>query len=445
MFESNRPEVILSVVGEGDGYTVEGLQTTDGWQFRLESGGLDPDSDSWSSRHGEWTPSLDDVISEMSPFWVSVLPTAVHPGFATAIWKQFVAVARHHLLDFSPIERWTELLLGRPFKSLEDGIAYYERGRGAPRRERVRRTTGKEPQPLPQHWQAFAERLGSAIGAMKEDEFLIISLKETNRFVQFAAQGAGGMRVEATSNHFLSGRERLDARQVRALVRLGWRKPTGSPEQSTPDRDPHGSSNFFRDESLPVNHALLAELAIRTLVEIFGVPHEGFLQYEAFDYAGNSYALPGLEIKRQVRDPEIRMAEIAERLLNAVREATELPDLDFDEDGYLQLRSKGLPLFIRLVGGPPMAQFFSPLISGQRASRHLFEQLNHLNLNSGPSRYLLHEDTVLAVLEIPAWPLQIEHVTASLDRFTEASRAVADWLQEGRGPSGLGSAGKWVH
>lgn len=444
MFESNRPEVILSVVGEGDGYTVEGLQTTDGWQFRLESGGLDPDSDSWSSRHGEWTPSLDDVISEMSPLWVSVLPSAVHPGFATAIWKRFVAVARHHLLDFSPIERWTELLLGRPFKSLEDGIAYYERGGGAPRRERVRRTTGKEPQPLPQHWQAFAERLGSSIGAMKEDEFLIISLKETNRFVQFAAQGAGGMRVEATSNHFLSGRERLDARQVRALVRLGWHKPTGSPKQSTPDRDPHGSSNFFRDEPLPVNHALLAELAIRTLVEVYSVPHEGFLQYEAFDYAGNSYALPGLEIKRQVRDPEIRMAEIAERLLNAVREATELPDLKFDAHGDVQLRSDGRAFLIRLVGQPPMVRLFAPLLENVRTTCKLLDRVNHLNVNGSPLRYLVHESTVLAVLDIPAWPLQVEHVTTSLERFTSAVHGAAAWLHAEYG-STLATSGRQVH
>ena len=92
-----------------------------------------------------------------------------------------------------------------------------------------------------------------------------------------------------------------------------------------------------------------------------------------------------------------------------------------------------------------MAQFYSPLISGQRASRRLFVQINHLNLNNGPSRYLLHEDTVLAVLEIPAWPLQIEHVTASLERFTEAARAVADWLQAEQAPSGPGSSGAWVH
>ena len=44
MFEPNKPEVILSVIGEGGGYTVEGLQTAEGWKFRLESGGMDPES-----------------------------------------------------------------------------------------------------------------------------------------------------------------------------------------------------------------------------------------------------------------------------------------------------------------------------------------------------------------------------------------------------------------
>lgn len=445
VIEHNKPDVILSVAGEGSGYTIEGLQTAEGWRFRLVSEGLEPDSDDWTSQRGDWTPFLDKTIDAMSPYWVNVYPASVHPGFAAAIWERFVAIGRTELRDCSPIWRWTELLLGRPFESLAEGIAFAGLGRHAPRKSRVRQSSGQAPQPLPDCWQAFAERLRLVLGAMKEDEFLIISLKETNRFVQFAAQGAHGMRVEATSNHFLSGRERLDDKQVRALVRLGWRKPTGTPAQATPERDADGSSNFFLDFPVPVDHFIVTNLAIRTLTEVFCVPHEGFLQYEAFDYAGNNYALPGLQIKHQVRDPEIRMAEIAERLLNTVREATELPDLEFDEDGYLQLRSKGLPLFIHLVGEPPMAQFYSPLISGQRASRRLFVQINHLNLNNGPSRYLLHEDTVLAVLEIPAWPLQIEHVTASLERFTEAARAVADWLQAEQAPSGPGSSGAWVH
>jgi hypothetical protein len=126
---------------------------------------------------------------------------------------------------------------------------------------------------------------------MVEDQFLVITIKETNRFVQFAAQGAKGMRAEATSNHFLSGRERLDAKEMRALVKLGWHTPRAA-RKKPPERDPVGSSNFFLDIANPIDFEYLAALAIRSLSEVYGAPHDGFLQYSAFEYGGASFALP---------------------------------------------------------------------------------------------------------------------------------------------------------
>ena len=445
MFETNKPEVILSVVGEGGGYTIEGLQTAEGWKFRLQADGLDADSDSWSARSSEWTPSLDDAIGEMSPAWVNVYPGKVHPAFARAIWPRFVTIAKDELNNYSPIERWSEMLLGHPAKSLAEAISFAE-GRGTASTESPSQDTMNDDgsMDLPKHWWPFAERLLTALRDMKEDQFLVLSLKESNRFVQFAAQGAHGMRVEATSNHFLSGRERLDDKQVRALVRLGWRKPTGNPEQSTPELDPDGSSNFFRDFPPPVEYFSVVNLAILTLTQVFGVPHEGFLQYEALDYAGNNYALPGLKIKRQLRDPKLQLAELADRLLAIVREATGLPDLEFDADGDVQLRSYGRTFFIQLVGQPPMVRFFAPLLEKVRTTRKLLDHVNQLNVNGGPLRCIVHKGAVIAALDIPAWPLQVEHVTASLDRFASAVHGSAAWLQAEFGPATV-KLGQHVH
>ena len=445
MFEPNKPEVILSVIGEGGDYTVEGLQTAEGWKFRLESGGMDPESDSWYSRHSEWTSCLDEPISEMGPSWVNVYPDKVHPAFARAIWTRFVAVAKHELNIYLPIERWSEMLLGRAARSLDEAIAYAEGAFTDSTEPPSQGTTDNDDLgDVPKHWWPFADRLLTALRNMKEDQFLVLSLKESNRFVQFAAQGAHGMRIEATSNHFLSGRERLDDKKVRTLVRLGWRKPTGNPEQATPELDPDGSSNFFLDFPSPVDHFIVTNLAIRTLAQVFGVPHEGFLQYEALDYAGNSYALPDLQIKRQMRDPKLQMAEIADLLLDIVREATGLPDLEFDADGDVQLRSRGRAFFIQLVGQPPMVRFLAPLLENVRTTRKLLDQVNLLNLNGGPLRYFVHKGTVHAVLDIPAFPLQVEHVAASLERFALAIHGAAKWLQAGFAPTAV-NPGVQVH
>ena len=282
---------------------------------------------------------------------------------------------------------------------------------------------------LPAHWQHFTECLQEALTQMEEDQFLVISIKETNRFVQFAAQGAGGMRVEATSNHYLSGRERLEAKEMRALVKLGWRPPTGNPEEATPQHDPYGSSNFFVDLANPIDFAHVAALAVRTLSEVFGSPYEGMLQYGVYDYKGNSFVLPALQIKRESRDPALKMGELADRLLDVLRDATGLADLEFGADGDVNIQSRGMPLEICLVGQPPMVRFFSPMLDGVKSSRKLLDALNHLNLKAGPTRYMLHGRTVIAVLDIPAWPMQVDHVVASLQRFTSATPSAAAWLE----------------
>lgn len=145
---------------------------------------------------------------------------------------------------------------------------------------------------LQKHWHPFAARLQQVLSEMQEGQFLVLTLKETNRFVQFAAQGALGMRVEATSNHFLSGQDKLDSKKAAALVALGWNPPTGTPKQSTPESDPEGSPNFYLDIPNPIDFSKLAVMAIRTLSDVFGVAHDGFLQCAAYDCAGNTIALP---------------------------------------------------------------------------------------------------------------------------------------------------------
>ena len=44
-------------------------------------------------------------------------------------------------------------------------------------------------------WPVFEQNLATALKSMQEDEFLVISQKRSNLFVQFAAHGEFGMRV----------------------------------------------------------------------------------------------------------------------------------------------------------------------------------------------------------------------------------------------------------
>jgi hypothetical protein len=52
-------------------------------------------------------------------------------------------------------------------------------------------------------WPAFRRGLAEALRVLEAEEFLLLVARESGYFVQFAAQGAGGMRAEAVCNTFI--------------------------------------------------------------------------------------------------------------------------------------------------------------------------------------------------------------------------------------------------
>jgi len=150
--------------------------------------------------------------------------------------------------------------------------------------------------PVSAAWPAFHERLTETLKAMTEDQFLILVRKETNHFVQFAAQGFYGMRAEVVCNSYLTGPERLSDEDEAMLRAFGWADPTSGPGVP-PELDPDGSPNYFKEWDAPVDHAEVADLAVRTLIEVLGLPHPGWLEYTAFDFEGNKLVLPSLGLK----------------------------------------------------------------------------------------------------------------------------------------------------
>lgn len=51
-------------------------------------------------------------------------------------------------------------------------------------------------------WPHFARKFSVALKKLEEDQFLILSIKHSNQYIQFAAQGSLGMRAETTSNSY---------------------------------------------------------------------------------------------------------------------------------------------------------------------------------------------------------------------------------------------------
>lgn len=147
-------------------------------------------------------------------------------------------------------------------------------------------------------WIEFAAELETSLAALQEDEYLIVAIKRTNRFVQFSAQGAFGMRVEATSNFYLPERESLGEEEHAVLLALGWHPPTNLPDGlDLEGHKPDGSPNYFVDAAQPVPLDAIALLAVNTLVGVFGAEHPGSLEYTAFGEGGTSIRFPSLRIR----------------------------------------------------------------------------------------------------------------------------------------------------
>jgi hypothetical protein len=145
-----------------------------------------------------------------------------------------------------------------------------------------------------EQWMRFTEDLALCLSDLGEDEYLVISCKRSNRYVQFAGQGNFGMRAEAAGNAYIEPEQaKLSNEDYAAMSRLGWQTPTGTVS------DPKGSPNFYLDVSSPVEFDSLAQVAIRTFRQIYGLSHPGQLQYKSFDHGGTQIRFPSLRLKRE--------------------------------------------------------------------------------------------------------------------------------------------------
>lgn len=146
-------------------------------------------------------------------------------------------------------------------------------------------------------WHYFEKSLAEALADLAGGEYLIMAREGTDYFLQFAGQGASGMRVEAVSNAYLSPNFLLLDAAIAHLISLGWNPPTYV--QADVFIEPReGSPNFFIDADCPVQHDELARIAVRTLREVHGTVDPSDLLYRAYSSEYTSIRFSQLGIKR---------------------------------------------------------------------------------------------------------------------------------------------------
>lgn len=281
-------------------------------------------------------------------------------------------------------------------------------------------------------WPPFAQKLAAVLEKLEEDQFLILLVKRSsNRFIQFAAQGAFGMRIEATSNSCLDKSEQLNEQQIAAMLEAGWHAPTATPEYSTPENDPDGSPNYFVDIPVPVSFDAVANLTVSTLANILRVPYPGRLEYEAYDEDGDAIALPDLGLKQAKRMPEDGCkGDVAQQLLLTIRGLTGISDLDFDENGCINICAGNLPIFVAIAESQSYIRVGSPIHSELSDTTNVLVFLNNINAGIPVVHFYLRDETVYGVVDVPALPFVANQIFHAIGQILTAAEGISKMLQE---------------
>lgn len=268
-------------------------------------------------------------------------------------------------------------------------------------------------------WTPFARNLTQVLSRLEEDQFLILSSKHGNRYLQFSCQGAWGMRAEVTSNQFLKGDDRLTRREMAWLRTHGWNTPTGTPRQATPDRDPDGSPNYFIDFPTSASASDIVSVSIDTLIHGLALPHPGELSYESFDSTGGALEFQELGLKLA----QSQEVPLMERVLSVFRSVTGIEDLACDEDGDPCVRYG--TILVRAMQLNNQIRLYSALMTEVEQTPALLRKLNQINGGVHRIRFFWNEEVVYAALDVPADPFFTAHLVAAMSEFSEVADGLA--------------------
>lgn len=279
-------------------------------------------------------------------------------------------------------------------------------------------------------WAPFAHKLAATLENLEEDQYLILSVKHSDRFIQFAGQGSFGIRIETASNSYLDGPEQLYEVQIVTLIEAGWKRPSGAPAESTHESDPDGSPNFFVDFPAPVSFESVANLTVRTFSEILRVTHPGSLQYLAFDDDNQAIALPELGLKLEIRTEEAVEEDVSQLLLDTLKESTGISDLSYDEDGDIGILYGSALTFIRLVNEAQRIRFFSIILTDVDDDVDIYKHINDINADEELIRFFYKEEAIFGILDVFAEPYVGEHVEQAFEYFSTTVDRIGIQLQK---------------
>ena len=290
---------------------------------------------------------------------------------------------------------------------------------------------------LSKPWITFAHKLAMVLAKLKQDEFLCLSVKDSDRYIRFSLEWEFGMQMDTTSNSFLGEHEHLDKKQIASLIAAGWNAPTWNPSDELPDDlmfdglfpdDKDICPNYFVNLNSPIAFDTVADLTVHTFAEILRVSSPKRLEYYAYDENDEAIELSELGLLFAKVEDDGDELELS-MLLETIRDTVGVSEIQYDEDGDIGVRYQSALTFVRLSHDCLFVRFFSQVLTDVRESPAIFTRLNEINANEVMVRVFHKDDAICAVTDLPAMPFVSLHVAEVFGHFSDAANRLGILLK----------------
>ena len=262
-----------------------------------------------------------------------------------------------------------------------------------------------------QAWDQFTERLAEVVSVIDDDGELTISTMSARNdptpFIRFVqddpdhSDDTAMILAEASSNSCLPDSSQLTPGQLDGLSSLGWQDPGTCTS--------HKTDNYWVYRSQDDSEQL-AELAVTTLRDIFGVPHPVFLAPDQL--AEILQHVPPLSPTDAARAPAILPVDkdhLDRLVADELSQIFGHPAIR-DSEGDFAIRVGTCMVFVRTTPDASELLLFAALVHNIEGRSRAVEVLNDLNVQSRYGRFALHQDRVFVTMSVMARPFVAAHL-----------------------------------
>ncbi|MDO9456593.1 hypothetical protein [Nocardioides sp.] len=267
-------------------------------------------------------------------------------------------------------------------------------------------------------WTAFRVRLADHVAAMVDDDVLVVDYADAVAADDGDARASPHVRLCAYDGEWvhLEASVALDGEQEGQLVALGWQEPVDE-----------AGWTIFHDDAERREADRVAVLLVRTLREVYAVPHPVFLVADGLevdsDHVLPSDPEPGAEGAYDAVAFPIGSDDLQVMVDDAMRVV--FPDLKHDDDGDIPIIAGRSLAYVRVLAYRPAVEVFAEIVLDPDDLGRLPLELGLLNRDLPLWKVVLADDRVMMRYEMVAAPFSAHLLRQVVHRFVDEVDAIA--------------------